>query len=342
VDGKAATSLNASSTNPAAGGTAERSGFTSFIALAADLKDLISADDSAVTINLNALSLYGLKNPDVHSALEIYRQHDDLRRLSGTFTFGAKVPESAITGLTGVPEAGKLLDVFVWDARYRVYGDRDARANRWYRDTLGTLAGINEIAATLPGLAPPHAMTLRALLEDAQGLALARFKARLASSAQVTIKTSGQHLTKESGRNKYTVGLLADKGFGDTDLTVNVLYSATDRIETTGAPAFRARNVTGSLALAGLVAEDAIVEGRSAELSFTANVDIPVQKGGPRADLETVWHLVAAITLPWGDSATIPISLMLASDPNNLKKQKYVIGHVGVAYDFGALKSLFK
>jgi hypothetical protein len=343
AEAKVATSLNASATNPSGGGTTERSGFTDFVALAADLKNVISSNDTAITVNLNALALYGLKDPEVYSALAIYRQHDLLRRLSGTVTFGAKVPESDITGITGLPDSDKLLDVFVWNAKLRIYGDRDPRAQRWYDDTLGSLAGINEIAASLPGLVPlADAGIVTGVFADKQGLALARFRDRLKRSAQVTIESSGQHLTKESGRNKYTFGVLADKGFGDTDLSVNVLYSTTDALATDAVTVFHARNLASSIALVKAVGQNAIVKDRAVTLALSANLDVPIQKEGPRSELKSVWRAVGSITLPWGDVATIPISVSVVSDPNNLAKQNYVVGHVGVAYDFGALKSLFK
>ena len=56
------------------------------------------------------------------------------------------------------------------------------------------------------------------------------------------------------------------------------------------------------------------------------------------APRENVWRIVGAIVLPWGDSARIPISVTLASDPNSLSKDKFVTGHIGIAYDFSALK----
>ena len=46
--------------------------------------------------------------------------------------------------------------------------------------------------------------------------------------------------------------------------------------------------------------------------------------------------------LPWADAAKIPVSIMWTSDPARLTNEKYVTGHIGVSYDFGALKKLFK
>src|SRR5688572_3800264 len=56
ADEKSAKSLNAAATNPAAPRTAERSGFTDFLALALDTKNLVAANESAVSLGLNALA----------------------------------------------------------------------------------------------------------------------------------------------------------------------------------------------------------------------------------------------------------------------------------------------
>ena len=126
---RGAKAVNASSTNPTAPRVAERSGFTDFLALALDSQNIVAADKSAVSLNLNAVALVGLTSKTL-SAPAAYRRFDGLRRLGGTVVFGARVPEKAITGLSGLPTADTLFDVFSWDVKLRVIGDRDPRAPR--------------------------------------------------------------------------------------------------------------------------------------------------------------------------------------------------------------------
>ena len=38
----------------------------------------------------------------------------------------------------------------------------------------------------------------------------------------------------------------------------------------------------------------------------------------------------------------MPVVVTFTNDPNSLSKQRYVRGQVGIDYDFGALKKLFK
>ena len=57
---------------------------------------------------------------------------------------------------------------------------------------------------------------------------------------------------------------------------------------------------------------------------------------------ETFERVAGAVVVPWGDAARIPVTVTYASDPNSLKKQKQVIGHIGLDDDFGALTKLFK
>ena len=58
-------------------------------------------------------------------------------------------------------------------------------------------------------------------------MALARVKHLVSHSLQVSGKVSGQHVTTVTGTSRYSFGVLADKGFGDTDLTANLLYTRT-------------------------------------------------------------------------------------------------------------------
>jgi hypothetical protein len=145
---KGAKSTSSTLTNPAAPQGAERSGFADLVSLALDAQNFVAADKAAVTINLSALALIGLTD-QTRSAQAMYREHDALRRLGGSFTFGAKIPEKEITGFSGLPSAETLLDAIGWDVKYRLYGDRDPRAMRWYKVMLGDLGGLTEIAANL-------------------------------------------------------------------------------------------------------------------------------------------------------------------------------------------------
>ena len=361
LDGKAAKSTNAGATNPFAPRTAERSGFTDFLALALDARNVFAANQAAVSLNLNAVALVGLKSADVYSAPEIYRQHGTLRRVGGTVTFGGRAPESAITGFSGFPSADTLLDVFAWDTKVRIVGDRDPRSARWHREMLGTLGGLTELAANIITLAPQGDLqTVQALLADRLGVALARVTHFVSHSLQVSVKASGTHLTTETGTSRYSVGVLADKGFGDTDLTINLLYTRTaqrraDPLAVAVAPStttpdsvlavtrtFRTDVWTAAVGLNSLVAKDAIAKGRALELSLNGVVDIPATAATLPTTFNTVWRIAGAVIVPWGDAARIPVTVTYASDPNSLQKQKQVIGHIGIDYDFGALTKLFK
>jgi hypothetical protein len=297
-----------------------------------------------VSLNLNAVALVGLKSPDVYSAPEIYRQHGTLRRLGGTVTFGAKVPESELTGFTGFPSADTLLDAFAWDVKFRAVGDRDPRAERWHREMLGTLGGLTELSANLITLAPLGDLPIvQGLLNDRLGAALARVKALVSNSWQVSLKAAGRHLTTTTGQSRYSAGVLADKGFGDTDLTANVLYTVSDGPATpVSLESFGAGVVTLAGGVNTLIARDAIVRGRAVELSVNVVVDVPVEEPVPPLTFDTSWRLGAGVVIPFGAAARIPVTVTYASDPNSLLKQKFMSGHIGLDYDFGSLMKLFR
>jgi hypothetical protein len=344
LDGRAAKSMNAAATNPAAARIAERSGFSDFIALAMDARNIFAASQTAMSLNLNAVALVGLKSADVYSAPEIYRQHGALRRLGGTVTFGAKVPESELTGFTGFPSADTLFEVFAWDVKYRVRGDRDPRADRWHREMLGTLGGLTELSAGLITLAPFGDLPMvQGLLNDRLGTALARVKTLVGNSLQVSVKAAGRHLTNTTGKSRYSAGILADKGLGNTDLTANILYTVSDG---PAAPLALASFGAGVVTIAGgvntLVARDALVRGRALELSVNVVVDVPVEDPMPPLTFDTSWRIAAGVAIPFAAAARIPVTITYASDPNGLVKQEFVTGHIGLDYDFGSLMKLFR
>jgi hypothetical protein len=341
---KEAKTVNASSTNPAAPRVAERSGFSDLIALALDSQKIISSNDTAVSVNLNALALIGLSS-DRESGPALYRRHDTLRRLGGTFTFGEKVPEGEITGLTGLPSAADLFDTISWDVRVRVYGDRDPRARRWDDVMQGSLGGLNQVSSDVLGLVPiGDAVIVKTILNDRLGLAVANVKKQLNRSAQITIKGAGQHLTEVSGKDKYSIAVLADKGFSDnSDITLNTLVSVVDDVTLVPSTTVSLKTWTLTLALNHLTAKNALVQGRAIELSANVNVEVPFDDDPALPEpRENKWHVVGSVILPLADAAKIPVSITWTSDPARLVKEKYVTGHIGVSYDFGALKKLFK
>jgi hypothetical protein len=120
------------------------------------------------------------------------------------------------------------------------------------------------------------------------------------------------------------------------------LYSVVDDVSLGADKVLDVKTWSGAVAVNTLVAKNALVKGRATELSLNAKFDVPTDKAALPIERKTVWNVVGAIALPWGDAAKIPVSIMFTNDPNNLKKEKFVTGHIGISYDFGALKSLFK
>jgi hypothetical protein len=339
-DATLAKSVNGGLSNPASGSLLERSGFTDIIALATDFKQALSADRSAISVNLNALALVGGGRNGAYSAPYRYRQHGLLRRFGGTVTFGASVPEGAITGFTGLPDADRLLDVFVWDVKVRVAGDRDPRAARWYPLLLGEMGDATEIAGRVTGLPVIPDQDVALVAEAANrvlGARLADAQRAIGSSLQASVKVSGQHLTQESGRNKFTVAGMVDKGFGAFDLTANVSYSATDEMRMEATDPFRAREWRVGAGITGSVLRDVVSPGRSAEIDASLTGTFPVDTGDVPIDRKRVWKTGVTLALPFQRSAKIPISITYSNDPNNLAKQKFVTGHIGISYDFGSL-----
>jgi len=339
-----APSANATATNPASNQLVERAAGTELISLAADLAKLFSADQSAITLNLNALGMFrGASTRDVDAGAQyFYSQRENWRRLTGSLTFGAKIPEKEITGLSGLPSADTLFDAFAWDVKYRLYGDRDPRASRWYRLFLGRLGTINELAATLPASPVVPAGDLSSALAaigEVMGEELKSAVDQVQKSVVISGKFSGQHLTTVAGKNKYTGVALIEKGMGMLDLTGNATFSWADVPATEDMLASTTKNVDLSAALTGSILKNAIAANRSAELSASVKGVIPVDDTLGRKRIVT---FNATLSLPFQEKAKIPLSFTYSNDPNSLSKEKHISGQIGFSYDFSALKSLLK
>ena len=343
-DSATAQSTNAPLTNPASNELLERSGATQLIALAADFRKIFSADESAVSLNLNAIALVGGGKEKDRTAQWYYAHHEGLRRLTGTVTFGGKVPEKEITGLSGLPGADELFDAISWDVKLRLIGDRDPLASKWRPLMLGAVGQELNLLVRVQGLpvAPEDVGPLRDAALEVFGEDWEAAKDRVARSLQVSVKGSGVHLTNEEGKNKYSLVALLDKGFGGLDLTANLSYNVANVTEPEDTDPFKSKDFQVSAGLSGSFLKDRIVSGRSAELSaslqgkfFVDGEDVPV-------DRKDMFHVNATLSIPFQLKAKIPVSITWTNDPNSLKKEKYVTGQIGVSYDLGALKDGLK
>ena len=124
-----ARSLDAPATNPASLALVERGGTIEDVALALRTSTFVSADDTAVTLHLNAaVALCGSRDRPTEGSEPTACVWD---RLTGAVTFGAKIPEQEIVGYSGIPDPERLLDVLVWDANLRLVGDRRPDSAKW-------------------------------------------------------------------------------------------------------------------------------------------------------------------------------------------------------------------
>jgi len=340
-------SVNAPLSNPAANSLVERGLGTELIALAADLKSLFAADGSAVTVNLNAVALFrGTTKNNINAGAQyLYAQRENWRRLTGSVTFGAKIPEKDLTGISGIPNPNELFDAIAWDVKFRALGDRDPRASRWYGLFIDRMGTVNELAAivvTHPGIAVTDLAVAREAAEGVVGQRLAIAANHIGNSLLLSVKTSGQHLTQVEGRNKYVVAVMVDKGFGDVDFTANATYSTADAPAIAATDPFKTKDWQVSAALTGSILKNALVNGRAAELAGSFSGIFPMDDDDVPVDRKNIFKANATLTLPFMDKAKIPLSFTYSNDPNNLMKEKYVTGQIGVSYDFGAIWSALK
>jgi hypothetical protein len=359
VESRVPTSVNATSTNPLTAGLPERSGSTSLLALAADLRSvataLASSNESAISLNLSALALVSLRNPALYSSIASYQQHSFARRLSGTFVFGAKIPESEITGFSGFPEFDRLLDTFGWDAKFRVWGDKDPRSSRWSDQTVrraGLRAHEAAVLVSHTGTTPRQGESLQQALEDIQivqtlvaaslGQDLAALKSRIARSPQLSLKVAGTHLTREAGRNKYAFAGLFDVGVGPVDITANAQYAITDDVRLGADQLFQTKIWTVSGGVTSHLAPNSIVRGRTIDWSVGGSFALFTDTDSLPVPVENIWKFFTAVEVPVGGGGRIPVSIVYTNDPNALTKERYVRGQIGLSYDFSALKQLFK
>lgn len=333
-----ARSLEAAASNPGSLALAQRAGTVREVALALRNSGFLSADENAVTLNLNAASVF-CRN----------RLNDcGWDRLGGSVTFGSKIPEKDIVGFSGIPDPNHLLDVLVWDTTVRVWGDRRPDSAHWkaQRNAMA-FHGWALARGVHTSMFPPTIATDRMAIEakemEDELNAVARrdyaaLQRTIGRSVLVTVGFSGLHLTEEEGKNKYTGTLLIDKGLGDdVGFTFNASYSSVEDVLVAGAGPSTLKTFRMAVAFSGDFMKGVIVDNRSTEWSLAGRLAIP------NDDLERdeVFEVALDLRFPVSESAHVPVVVTYTNDPNSLSKQKFVRGQIGINYDFGALKKLF-
>ncbi len=334
--------VDSRSTNPVTRGLTERSGLTDLVALALNGQNVVSSDATAISLNLNALALVSLADPDVYSELYRYQQHAFARRFGGTVTLGSKIPEKELTGVSSLPDFDTLVDAVGWDVKVRLIGDKDPRSAEWYPLTIGRGADLNSIAAVVSSLVPiGDALLVSGLFQDALSHWLTDLKQRIARSAQLTGKISGTHLRNDSGKNKYTAALLFDVGVGATDVTANGTYAVTNDVSLGVDRLFAVKRFDFSAQVTSHLAGGAFATGRTADWSLGSTGTFFVDKASVPVPLQNTWKIFSTFDVPVGKAAKIPFSIIYSNDPNALEKSKYLSGFVGISYDFAAIGQLF-
>ena len=227
------------------------------------------------------------------------RRHDHVWR---------QIPEKDITGITGLPSSEDLFDAISWDVKVRVVGDRDPRASRWYPLLLGKMGQTNELLArivTLP-VAPADIAPLRDAAKALLGESLAAAKDEISSSLQISVKGSGVHLSEVDGKNKYALAAMLDKGWSGVDLTLNGSYTVADVANSPGGG--QSEDFQLVAGLTGSVMKDAIVRGRSVELSTSFKAQLQIESPGAM-ERKNTFHWNATVSLPFQDKAKLPISI---------------------------------
>lgn len=330
-----ARSTNAASTNPRSVGLVERSGLVDLVALAFEGTNLVAADDTAVTLNLNAAAFVGPKTKDPRaSAAALYRYQSGWSRLGGSVTFGAKLPEDEITGFSGFPDREHLFDAVSWDVKFRVFGDRDIRAQHW-NDELFYLGSINVAHKYGVGV-PAFDSALRKVATSGTRDLVARIR----RTWQGSVKLSGQHLSNVEGMDKYTAVAMLDGGLGPFDVTLNGSYSATRDVTADSASPYTLKQWRAAAGLSGTVLKGKIVRERGTVVTLSGEGLFPNDGADVPIERKRTWRGDLAARFPVSDTLSVPVSVTFTNDPNNLTKQKYAKGQIGINYDFGALKTL--
>jgi hypothetical protein len=335
-----AQSLDAAASNPGSRALSQRAATVREVALALRNSGFLSADQNAVTLNLNAASVF-CKNKANDCGWD---------RVGGSVTFGSKIPEKDIVGFSGIPDPNRLLDVLVWDTNLRLLGDRRPDSAHWKGERNAMAFHGWALTRAIHQRMFPDGISTTSMAQEAEEMRLelkevanrdyAALQQRIGTSLLVSVSFSGQHLTQEKGKNKYSGTLLVDKGLGaNVGFTFNASYSSVQDVVVSGGGPSTLRTFRTSAALSGDFMKNVIVDKRSTEWSLAGRLALPDDE----KDLgrKKVFEVALDLRFPVSESAHVPLVVTFTNDPNSITKQKFVRGQIGINYDFGALKKLF-
>jgi hypothetical protein len=356
---------------PAASGAGpsnvDRASFPELFALAAD-SGLVSFNGGAATLSVNPFGLVSAVRPSVLDLQSEYEKYEILRRLGGSLTLGGKGEKFDRDGDGKEDDpltAQSLGDIVTYELKVRLWGSRDRRDpqnwKRYFKKTDGSLKAVETAIRSLVALADKD------LVRDADnlpiGVSAAGFEARLATTeAQtqitalrnayaalkadikaanaetdkrllVTVVGGGTQQKAQFGRNHWKLGLRGEGASGRLDHTLNVDWSTVDAVTGDDPTVFKSGYKLSTKVLKGTA-----LTKDGATLSFDAAFER--YDHVPDAKYRTVAKAGVKLELPISGSATLPLSATYANHRDLLTGQKGWIGHVGVAWDLSALKSL--
>jgi len=124
------------------------------------------------------------------------------------------------------------------------------------------------------------------------------------------------------------------------DVTLNASYSTTQDVSEGSEEPYTLKQWKVAAGLVGTILEDRILKGRGTVLTLSAEGLFPNDGANVPIERKSTWRADLAARFPVSDTLSVPVSVTWTNDPNNLTKQKYARGQIGINYDFGALKSM--
>jgi len=344
----------------------------SLLALAVE-NNLISSEEGALTVDLNAFAFRALADPTLLDDPRRYAKEAEWRRWTGALTLGGKGDAFDRDGDGNVDDAldaEELTDIINLELRYRWLGTRDPRDQKNFQKLLNEVspestqrnalaarlhARLHEFIKQKYGKSPDSIceQDVEAFLKSREfestssnllgeygrsELALRdkleSFEKDVARELVVTLVAGLKEQKEQFGADRAWFGIRGSRGGAESSLNFNLDYTRTKAV----AQIRKHDMYKAGLEFKKRFFEDAVGRGENRGIRASVAAAYEMYDDVPDVTHDTIARVNLKLEFPINDVITLPISVTWSNHADLITDEEEVRGHIGFTIDFeGAL-----